>query len=71
MGDIFGSLCRDAAGAAGTCETRDTCLPVQPSCQEAKEVLEDLTGPMRGTLLHTGRAHRRRGDTNRGCLLRV
>ncbi len=37
MGDIFGSFRRDTGGAAETCEVQDTRLPVQPSCQEAKE----------------------------------
>lgn len=70
MGDIFGSFRRDTGGAAETCEVQDTHSPVQPSCQEAKEG-RGPTGPTRGTLLHTQRPHRRRGDTNGGCLLKV
>lgn len=42
---------------------KDTCLPVQLSCQEAKEG-QGPAGPARGTLLHTERPHRSQADTN-------
>lgn len=65
--EIFlGLFRRDFGGPAKTCEVAGHSL----ACQEAKEG-RGPAGPTRGTLLHTQRPHRRRGDTNGGCLLLV